>query len=451
MLSANDNQYLTQVGPGTAMGSSLRHYWIPAILSTELPAINAAPLDIRLLGEDLTAFRSGDGSVGLVQSNCPHRGAPLYYGRPEDGGIRCAYHGWMFDTAGRCIDMPNEPEESNFKDKVTVAAYPCAERNGVVWAYMGPDVPPPPLPDLEWNLVPAPQSYVTKRIENCNFMQAMEGEIDSSHSAFLHSSLTNDVFTTPVAVKLVRSKGERYRMQDQRPRFQVLDTNAGVMVGASYAAEEESRYWRITQFLLPFHTLIPPYGASPVLSGHAWVPIDDTHTMALCFTYHPSLPLSQEQREILMYQRNGLEGLHPSVDAYEPSPAIPGDATWRTKMKHGGDSRFPIDREFQNTKSFSGLPGVWPQDTAMQEGMGLISNRAREHLGTTDMGIIKVRKRLIAEAHNLANHGATPAGVFNPDQYAIRAASAVVESGSSWVEMTAETRTVQLGVSYDAP
>jgi phenylpropionate dioxygenase-like ring-hydroxylating dioxygenase large terminal subunit len=451
MLSTSDNQLLTQVGPGTAMGNSLRHYWIPAILSSELPATKAPPLDIRLLGEDLTAFRTGDGSVGLVQTNCPHRGAPLYYGRPEDGGIRCAYHGWMFDTAGRCVDMPNEPEESNFKDKVAVVAYPCVERNGVVWAYMGSDAPPPPLPDLEWNLVPEEQSYVTKRIANCNFMQAMEGEIDSSHSTFLHSTLTNDVFTTPVAVNLVRSKGELYRMQDKRPRFQVLDTDAGVMIGASYAAEEDSRYWRVTQFLMPFHTLIPPYGVSPVLSGHAWIPIDDTHTMALCFTYHPSVPLSQAQRDILMYQRDGLEGLHPSVDAFEPAPAIPGNATWRTKMRHEGDSRFPIDWESQNTKSFSGLPGVWPQDTAMQEGMGPIYNRTREHLGTTDMGIIKVRKRLIDGAKDLVDHGTTPAGASDPDQYAIRAASAVVERDGSWVEMTAATRTVQLGISYDAP
>ncbi|MDA0797539.1 MAG: Rieske 2Fe-2S domain-containing protein [Chloroflexi bacterium] len=451
MLSTNDNQMLTQVGPGTPMGNTMRHYWIPALLASELPDPKAPPLDIRLLGEDLTAFRTGDGSVGLVQTNCPHRGAPLYYGRPEDGGIRCAYHGWMFDTKGRCVDMPNEPEESNFKDKVSVAAYPCIERNGIVWTYMGAEATPPPLPDLEWNLVPEDHAYVTKRIQNCSFMQALEGEIDSSHSTFLHSALNNETFTTPVAVNLVRSKGELYRMQDKRPRFQVLDTDAGVMIGASYKAEEDSRYWRITQFLMPFHTLIPPYGASPVFSGHAWVPIDDTHTMTLCFTYHPARPLTQEHRDILMYQRDGLEGLHPTVEAFEPAPAIPGNATWRTKLKHEDHARFPIDWEFQNTKSFSGLPGVWPQDTAMQEGMGPIYNRSQEHLGTTDMGIIRVRRRLIEGAKALADHGVTPAGADEPAAYAIRAASAVVDNEGSWVDTTAEPRTVRLGVSDDTP
>jgi phthalate 4,5-dioxygenase oxygenase subunit len=451
MLSTNDNQMLTQVGPGTPMGNTMRHYWIPAILASELPTPKAPPLEIRLLGEDLTAFRAGDGSVGLVQSNCPHRGAPLYYGRPEDGGIRCAYHGWMFDTKGRCVDMPNEPEESNFKDKVSIAAYPCVERNGIVWTYMGVEATPPLLPDLEWNLVPEDHVHVTKRIQNCNFMQALEGEIDSSHSTFLHSALNNDAFTTPVAVNLVRSKGELYRMQDKRPRFQVLDTDAGVMIGASYSAEEDARYWRITQFLMPFHTIIPPYGASPAFSGHAWVPIDDTHTMTLCFTYHPARPLTEEHRNMLMHQRDGLEGLHPTVEAFEPAPAVPGNATWRTKLKHEGRSRFPIDWEFQNTKSFSGLPGVWPQDTAMQEGMGPIYNRSQEHLGTTDMGIIRVRRRLIEGARSLVDHGVTPAGAAEPWAYAIRSASALVDNDGSWVDMTAEPRTARLGVSDDTP
>jgi phenylpropionate dioxygenase-like ring-hydroxylating dioxygenase large terminal subunit len=449
LLSITDNQLMTRVGPGTPMGASLRHYWVPALLSSELPAPKSPPLNMRLLGENLTAFRTADGTDGMVQTNCPHRGAPLFYGRPEAEGIRCAYHGWMFDTTGKCIDMPNEPEDSNFNDKVTVRAYPCIERGSVVWTYMGPDSPPPPLPDLEWNMVPDAQVYVTKRIENCNFAQALEGEIDSSHSTFLHSSLNNDVFATPVAVTLTRSKGERYRMQDKRPRFQVLETDAGMMIGASYKAEEDSRYWRVTQFLMPYHTLIPPYGVSPAFSGHAWVPIDDEHTMSLCFTYHPTVPLSDEQLEILRKPRNGLEGLHPTIDAFEDAPPVPGTATWRTKLTH--ERGFPIDWDFQTNKGFSGLPGVWPQDTAMQEGMGPIYDRSQEHLGTTDMGIIRVRKRLIDAAHALADHGTTPPGAREPARYAIRAASAVVEFDGSWIDATAVPRVAVPGVNYDAP
>jgi phthalate 4,5-dioxygenase oxygenase subunit len=449
MLSIADNQLMTRVGPDTAMGVTLRQYWVPFLLSSELRTPQAPPLNIRLLGEDLTAFRTGDGAVGLVQTHCAHRGAPLFYGRPEAEGIRCAYHGWMYDTSGHCVDMPNEPEDSNFNEKVTIRAYPCEERGGVVWTYMGPDAPPPPLPNLEWNTVPDNQVYVTKRIENCNFVQAMEGEIDSGHSAFLHSTLANDVFSRPVAVNLKRSKGERYRMRDKRPRFQVLNTDAGIMMGASYKAEEGSRYWRVTQFLMPFHTLIPPYGVSPTLSGHAWVPIDDEHTMALCFTYHPADPLSAEQLELLREPRNGLEGLHPTVDAFEPPPAVPGTATWRTKLTH--ERGFPIDWDTQNTECFSGLPGVWPQDTAMQEGMGPVYDRTQEHLGTTDMGIIRVRKRLIEAARSLADHGVTPPGADQPAQYAIRAASAVVELDGSWIDATALPRVAEPGVNYDSP
>ena len=449
MLSAKDNELLTHVGRGTAMGDLMRRYWIPALLSTELPEPQSPPLEIRLLGEELTAFRTARGDVGLVQTNCPHRGAPFFYGRPEAEGIRCAYHGWMFGPDGQCLDMPNEPEESNFKDKVRIRAYPCMERGGIVWSYMGPDATPPPLPDLEWNMVRPDQVYLTKRIENCNFVQAMEGEIDSSHSTFLHSTLNNDVFATPVAVELTRSRGELYRMQDKRPHFSVLDSEAGVMIGASYEAEERSRYWRVTQFLMPFHTLIPPYGVGPSLSGHAWVPIDDEHTMSLCFTYHPSHALSEEQIKLMRQQRQGLEGLHPTVEAFEPPPAVPGTASFRTKLSH--ERRFPIDYEYQRTQGFSGLPGVWPQDTAMQEGMGPIYDRTGEHLGTTDMGIIRVRKRLIDAARALQEHAITPPGIEEPAHYGIRAAAAVVEDEGSWVEATAISRVVRLGVSDDAP
>jgi phthalate 4,5-dioxygenase oxygenase subunit len=444
MLSASDNALLCQVGRDAPMGALLRRYWVPALLSSELHEPQSPPLEIRILGEDLTAFRTTVG-VGIIQSNCPHRGAPLYYGRSEAEGIRCSYHGWLFDAAGRCLEMPNEPAESNFHEKVRARAYPCVERGGIVWTYMGPDETPPPLPEIEWNMVPQDQVYVTKRIENCSFMQALEGEIDSSHSTFLHSKLSNDEFSTPVAVALRASKGQVYRMRDKRPKFSVVDSPSGVTIGASYNAEETSRYWRITQFLMPYYTLIPPYGISPVLSGHAWVPIDDEHTMALCFSYHPSLPLSQEQIDILRNPRDGLEGLHPTIDAFEPPPSIPGNATWRTKLTH--QRRFPINRRLQRDEFFSGIAGVWPQDTAMQEGMGPIYDRTQEHLGTTDAGIIRTRKRLLDAARALRERGVDPP----PAECGIRAASVVVEGDGSWLDATLETRTARPGVSDDAP
>src|SRR5579872_6470814 len=151
MLSQEENELLTRTGPGTPMGALLRRYWLPAMLAAELPEAEGPPQRIRLLGEDLIAFRASNGQIGLLAANCPHRGASLFFGRNEECGLRCVYHGWKFDVAGRCVDMPNEPPESNFRDKVHQRAYPCRERNGLIWTYMGPLSDPPDLPALEWN------------------------------------------------------------------------------------------------------------------------------------------------------------------------------------------------------------------------------------------------------------------------------------------------------------
>src|SRR5215218_2262251 len=150
MLSRENNETLCRVGPGTPMGALLRRYWLPLLLSSELPERDGAPLRVKHLSETLIAFRDTDGQVGLVSENCPHRGASLFFGRNEEAGLRCVYHGWKFDSSGECVDMPNEPPESDFKIKVRATAYPCIEQAGVVWTYMGPHNPPPPVPGLEW-------------------------------------------------------------------------------------------------------------------------------------------------------------------------------------------------------------------------------------------------------------------------------------------------------------
>jgi phenylpropionate dioxygenase-like ring-hydroxylating dioxygenase large terminal subunit len=186
MLSKEDNAILTRVGPGTLMGNLLRRYWTPALLSTEVPEPDSPPVRVRLLGEDLIGFRLTSGKVGLIANACPHRGASLFFGRNEEEGLRCVYHGWKFDETGACVDMPSEPAESNFKTKVRARAYPTQERNGIVWTYMGTREVPPPLPDIEANLVPADRNAVRKALRECNWMQALEGDIDTSHLGFLH-------------------------------------------------------------------------------------------------------------------------------------------------------------------------------------------------------------------------------------------------------------------------
>src|SRR5207248_11740630 len=153
MLSTEDNEILCRVGPGTPMGTLMRHYWIPGALASDLPEADGAPMRLRLLGENLIAFRVTSGQIGVIQNNCPHRGASLFFGRNEEEGLRCVYHGWKFDVSGQCVDMPSEPTESNFKSKIKATAYPCQERNGIVWAYMGTREQLPALPDMEANLL----------------------------------------------------------------------------------------------------------------------------------------------------------------------------------------------------------------------------------------------------------------------------------------------------------
>src|SRR5712692_2506385 len=169
MLTREENELVTRVGPGTPMGQALRCYWLPALLAEEISAPDCPPVRVRLLGEDLVAFRDTEGPGGLLGAHCPHRGASLFFGRNEECGLRCVYHGWKYDVAGRCVDMPSEPEESTFKDRVQITAYPCAERGGVIWTYMGPPDRQPALPELEWALLPERQRYVSKRLQECNW------------------------------------------------------------------------------------------------------------------------------------------------------------------------------------------------------------------------------------------------------------------------------------------
>ncbi|HTE83161.1 MAG TPA: Rieske 2Fe-2S domain-containing protein, partial [Dehalococcoidia bacterium] len=419
MLSAAENQLLTRVGPGTPMGELLRQYWQPFLRSSDLPERDGRPLRIKLLGERLIAFRDSDGGAGLLGENCPHRGASLYFGRNEESGLRCVYHGWKFDTVGRCTDKPNEPPEGRGTacrapaDKVRQTAYPCLERGGVIWAYMGPSAPkvPPPLPDLEWNMVPEDHCYLALRVQECNWTQVMEGEIDSSHAGFLHTRL-NEEKDVEVGLQRGGSRGLLYKMRDRHPRFETLDTEYGVAIAARRAAEEDSYYWRITQFLMPFFTLIPPYGNDPVFGGHVWVPIDDELTLSFGFSYHPTKPLPAQERGFgLGFDGRGVEGLHPSPDVFLPPSSEPY-GQFRPRINAGND--YSIDWDAQRNERFSGLPGLWPQDAACQESMGRIYDRSQEHLGMSDSGIIRARRRLMLAAKALREQGATPPGVESP-------------------------------------
>ena len=190
MLTTQETEYLCRVGPGTPMGNLMRRFWHPVLLSKELPGPDCPPLRSRILGEDLVAYRDSNGKVGLLDNNCPHRRASLFFGRNEEAGLRCVYHGWKFDTSGACVDMPSEPAESNFRDKVKIKAYPVKEAGELIWAYMGPPELEPPLPMLEYNSLGADQVSVSKLRYESNYVQVVEGDIDTVHASLLHSRLS---------------------------------------------------------------------------------------------------------------------------------------------------------------------------------------------------------------------------------------------------------------------
>jgi phthalate 4,5-dioxygenase oxygenase subunit len=425
MLSQEENERLSQVGPGTQMGSFFRNYWIPACLSEELPERDGAPVRLRLLGEDLIAFRDTTGDIGVIGQNCPHRGASMFFGRNEESGLRCVYHGWKFDTSGQCVDMPNEPPESNFRSKVKALAYPTRERGGIIWVYMGSRVTPPVMPALEWSLLPPEQVSLSMLVQECNWAQAVEGGIDSSHVGFLHGKLGRTFAQIPAGT------GRYYSQKDNAPRFEVMDTEYGFVIGARRNAEEDSYYWRISQFLYPFYSMIPPFGTAGNLSGHAWVPMDDHTVMMWEIEWNPSRAITEEERA-REYANKGTEG----PEGMLPPSTGPG-GRWHPRLNASND--YMLDYELQKTSWFSGVPSTQIQDIAIQESMGKIFDRTKEHLGTSDTAIIHFRRRWLAAAAALEDSDTVPPGVDVPDTFSVRSASMVLPKTESW---TAQGRRV---------
>lgn len=437
MLSATDNELMTRVGAGTPMGNLMREHWIPFLFSWEIEP-DGSPERVRLLGEDLIAFRDSSGKPGLIAENCPHRGASLYFGRNENNGVACIYHGWKFDVNGTCVDMPSEPAVSNFKDKVHAISYPVVEKAGIVWAYMGPAKVPPPLPGLEWLDLPESHIVASKRVQPTNWVQGMEGDLDQSHLSFTHRFLQIDP-NSP------RADVDRIRTNDTHPHFETVKTDYGVCVSCSREVGDGRKYWRMTQFMMPFHTITPPYGEDPTRNWRAWVPIDDTHVFVIGMTYHPSRPFTGEQREA-MEQRAGVWNISPQYRAPKTSQAF---SRWTPTLTLEND--FLQDREFQKTGLYSGIREFWAQDAAPQYTMGPIYNRTKEHLGTSDTGIISVRRRLIEAAKKHAQDSETPPEVMHPEVYAIRADATFLEPSEPWYESTTERRKVHADWNPDSP
>jgi phthalate 4,5-dioxygenase len=442
MLSKHDNELLTRVGAGTPTGELMRQYWHPFLYPWELER-DGAPLRIRLLGEDLIAFRASTGAVGLIQNNCPHRGASLFFGRNEENGLRCVYHGWKFDVDGTCVDMPNEPAESDFKSKIKATAYPCVERGGMIWTYMGPESPPPPLPALEFLDVEDDQRFYWKRVQTSNWVQAMEGDIDQSHNSFLHTWLD------PAHDTSGRDRITQIRARDRSPHFEAVETNYGVCVAARRDAEPDTYYIRITQFLLPYHTMTGPYGENPMRTWRGWVPIDDENTLVHGVNFHPLRPLREGERGRRTTTGPGGYRVRGNVFYLEPEDRAPTTSrpfgAWYPLDSLDNDLR--IDRHVQKTLTYSGIPVFWAQDGGTQLSMGKIYDRSKEHLGTTDLGIIATRRKLMKAALALRERGETPPGVRNPEWYQVRGAAIEIKRDQVWYEASEEQRKVLAGVN----
>jgi phenylpropionate dioxygenase-like ring-hydroxylating dioxygenase large terminal subunit len=424
-LTAQQQQTLVQTGPGTPMGDLFRRYWIPAMYASELPQPDSDPVRITLLGERLLAFRDSDGALGLIQEFCPHRGVSLFFGRNEECGIRCSYHGWKFDVAGRCVDMPSEPDESSFKDKVRLTAYDLIEQGGVLWAYMGPSEHKPAAPSLEWSLLPPTHRYVSKRIQECNYLQALEGGIDSSHVSVLHRFNLDD---DPMHEN---SGGNAYLKADTRPKFEVEEAPNGLLIGARRKADATNDYWRITPFIMPWYTIIPPFGHN-VIGAHAFVPMDDENCWVWSINYDPARPLTQAE---IAAMDAGM-GIHVE---YVPGSFLP-------KANRSND--YLVDRAAQRArKTFSGVKGISMQDASLQESMGRIQDRTHERLGTSDAAIIAARRMLLRAAEALAADGSTPIGIA-PEAQFIRSTSLLIPKGVPFVEGAAEAIRAEAGKPF---
>ena len=425
MMTEEINTFLTRTGPGTPMGGLFRRYWLPAMLDWELPEPDCPPVRVKLLGEKLVAFRDTDGRIGLIDEFCAHRGVSLWFGRNEECGLRCPYHGWKYDVNGHCVDLPSETEESGMRSRIKLKSYPCAELGGVIWAYMGPPAARPPLPSFEWVSLPPSHRVITKRWQESNYLQAVEGGIDSSHVSFLHrGDMASDPFH--------KNTGGARMVKSTKTTFDILDSSGGMIIGARRDAEPGKYYWRITQFIMPWYTLIPPY-ANNALNGHAWVPMDDENCMAWSMTFHPTDPIPEKHVELI---RDG-NGVHAEL--------IPG--TFRPVANRSND--YLIDRAKQKSgRHYNGVKGLAMQDASVQESIGAIADRTVENLVSTDNAIILARQRLIKAAKEVQSGGRAPG--LEPKDQLIRSASFVIPVEANFREHALDAVKFRKGMPHVA-
>lgn len=411
-LPQDVNELLTITDKGTPMGELFRQYWIPALLTEELPENDCPPVRVELLGEKLIAFRDTKGRYGLIEEFCSHRRVSLWFGRNEDCGLRCAYHGWKFDVEGNCVDLPSDNDKEDFKKSVKLTSYPLVKVGDVLWAYMGDPAHRPPEPAWEFCTVAPEQTVTTKRLQECNWLQSLEGGIDSNHVSFLHSmELERD--------PLFRgSKGNKYNMADLSPHFELTRSGGGFYIGARRKVEGGKHYWRVTQYVMPCFTMIPPRGDHPQ-HGHFWIPVNNHQCMTWSYDYHPKRPLTFDERKACLDGK----GVHVPIHH---------DGTFRSIQNK--DNNYLIDRAAQKRgETFSGVMGFGMQDASLQESMGPIVDRSRENLVASDKGIALVRNLLRKSALDLKDKGTMPPG-REREHMMVRSISVLLDADQSYVD-----------------
>jgi phenylpropionate dioxygenase-like ring-hydroxylating dioxygenase large terminal subunit len=409
------------------MGDLFRQYQLPVLLSEDLEP-GGPPMRVKLLGEDLVAFRNTAGKVGLVGEFCLHRRASLYYGRIEPDGMRCVYHGWKYGFNGQCLEMPNVPPEHQFKEKITNTGYPCEEKGGIVWAYMGRSSEPPPIPDLEFLMVPKEQRFLGNRdYQHCNYLQAMEGGIDPSHGAFLHGPIhaitLGDQEANRPQSKLSADRGLSKAFQDafvtgeRTPLVEAFETEYGaVMVGCRNAGKD-AFLWRVNHFFFPFYTM-PPGDPKDAFLGHMWVPVDDEHTVNWRPRWSPVRPLTADECK-------GFE--------FEHLPAT-SEAYGHIRLAANKSNNYFMDWEVHKTKRF-GIPTIHLEDVAVSESQGPICDRTKENLTQADEPIIIVRRKLLEAAKALRENGiAAPCAQDNKIYGGMRGLSLTLPKHMHWLD-----------------
>lgn len=426
MLSTTDNEMLCRIMAHSPMGAYVREFWVPYMPSDALEA-GGAPRALSLLGERLLAFRRPDGKVGVIDEFCPHRRASLALAWNEADGLRCVYHGWQIGCGGEVLDTPTEPGSSQLKSRIPQRGYQCREAGGVLWVYMGIDqANPPAFPEFEWMSLPESARVTVMMQEECNWAQCLEGVIDSAHSNYLHrGSIRAEVTNAkPNGASEYTNQGDLRRPSaDGRPTIELDDTPFGFRYAAvRQALDDAGPYVRTTHFIAPIFSSFP----APPGWGHMqmFTPLDDYHTMFYYVRYRLNgEPIDPQLRANFLEQ----SGLRPGVDV---------DEEWH--RVRNASNLWLQDRTLMNEGTHSGLFGVQTEDAAVQESMGVIVDRSKEHLGRTDRAIMHMRRIMLDAAHAFAEHGEVRFRVEDGGKYAyVRGEERIVQDQKDWVDVGA--------------